>query len=126
MIRASLAAMPQRQGWIAAKLAVFGAVALVGAVLLARLLALAPRILVLDEPTRGIDVGSKVEIQKLISDLAATGISVVFISAELEEVLRVSHRIIVLRDRRIVATLSPSDLTIEGLLAVVAKAEGDE
>jgi simple sugar transport system ATP-binding protein len=95
-------------------------------VLLARLLALAPRILVLDEPTRGIDVGAKVEIQKLVSDLAGTGIAVVFISAELEEVLRVSQRILVLRDRRIVAELSAEDLTIGELLAEVAKAESDE
>ena len=58
-------------------------------VLLARLLALSPRVLVLDEPTRGIDVGAKVEIQNLVGELADNGLSVVFISAELEEVLRV-------------------------------------
>ena len=58
-------------------------------VLLARLLALAPRVLVLDEPTRGIDVGAKVEIQNLVGEMAANGLSVMFISAELEEVLRV-------------------------------------
>ena len=76
-------------------------------VMLARLLAVAPRVLVLDEPTRGIDVGAKIEVQRVISDLAATGMSVVFISAELEEVLRVSDRILVLRDRRAVAELDP-------------------
>ena len=59
-------------------------------VLLARLLALAPRVLVLDEPTRGIDVGAKVEIQNLVGELADNGMSVMFISAELEEVLRVA------------------------------------
>ncbi|HEV6955581.1 MAG TPA: sugar ABC transporter ATP-binding protein [Promicromonospora sp.] len=74
-------------------------------VLLARWLATAPRLLVLDEPTRGIDVGAKAEIQKLVADLAAGGMSVVFISAELEEVLRLSHRIAVLRDRRKVAEI---------------------
>jgi simple sugar transport system ATP-binding protein len=95
-------------------------------IMLARLLALAPRLIVLDEPTRGIDVGAKVEIQRLISDLASTGMSVIFISAELEEVLRVGHRIIVLRDREIVATLDPDTVTFEMLLAVVAKADGDE
>jgi len=95
-------------------------------VMLARLLALAPRLLVLDEPTRGIDVGAKVEIQRLISDLASTGMAVIFISAELEEVLRVGHRIIVLRDREIVATLDPDTVTFEMLLAIVAKADGDE
>ena len=74
-------------------------------VLLARLLALAPRLLVLDEPTRGIDIGAKVEIQRLVSELASTGMSVVFISAELEEVMRVGQRIAVLRDQQVVAIL---------------------
>ncbi|MDM7832254.1 sugar ABC transporter ATP-binding protein [Cellulomonas edaphi] len=78
-------------------------------VLLARWLATAPKLLILDEPTRGIDVGAKAEIQKLVADLAAQGMSVVFISAELDEVLRLSHRIAVLRDRRKVAELVNSD-----------------
>jgi galactofuranose transport system ATP-binding protein len=95
-------------------------------VMLARLLALAPRLIVLDEPTRGIDVGAKVEIQRLITELAANGMSVIFISAELEEVLRVGHRIIVLRDREIVAFVDPDKVTLEMLLAIVAKADGDE
>jgi len=95
-------------------------------VMLARLLALAPRALVLDEPTRGIDVGAKIEVQRLISDLAATGMSVVFISAELEEVLRVSDRILVLRDRQAVAELDPETVTVDMLLAIVAKADSDE
>src|SRR5205814_796548 len=72
-------------------------------VILARWLATDPRVLILDEPTRGIDVGAKAEIQKLVLDLAAEGKSIVFISSELEEVLRTSQRIIVLRDRRKVA-----------------------
>jgi len=92
-------------------------------VLLARLLALAPQLLVLDEPTRGIDVGAKVEVQRLIGELAANGMTVVFISAELEEVLRVGQRIIVMRDREIVATLDPDAVTFEMLLALVAKAD---
>lgn len=95
-------------------------------VMLARLLAVAPRVLVLDEPTRGIDVGAKIEVQRVISDLAATGMSVVFISAELEEVLRVSDRILVLRDRRAVAELDPENVTVDMLLAIVAKADSDE
>jgi simple sugar transport system ATP-binding protein len=95
-------------------------------VMLARLLALAPRALVLDEPTRGIDVGAKIEVQRLISDLAATGMSVVFISAELEEVLRVSDRILVLRDRHAVAELDPETVTVDMLLAIVAKADSDD
>src|SRR5205085_6487483 len=74
-------------------------------VLLARWLATQPRLLILDEPTRGIDVGAKAEIQRLVAELASDGMAVVFISAELEEVLRLSHRIAVLRDRRKVAEI---------------------
>ena len=69
-------------------------------VILARWLATNPQVLILDEPTRGIDVGAKAEIQKLVLDLAEEGKSCVFISSELEEVLRTSHRIIVLRDHK--------------------------
>lgn len=69
-------------------------------VILARWLAADPKILILDEPTRGIDVGAKAEIQKLVLSLAEEGKSCVFISSELEEVLRTSHRIAVLRDRQ--------------------------
>ena len=76
--------------------------------LLARLLALSPRLLVLDEPTRGIDVGAKVEVQNLIGELADNGLSVMFISAELEEVLRVGNRVVVVQDGRIVDT-APSE-----------------
>src|SRR5574341_1554904 len=68
-------------------------------VILARWLATNPQILILDEPTRGIDVGAKAEIQKLVLSLAEEGKSCVFISSELDEVLRTSHRIVVLRDR---------------------------
>ena len=89
-------------------------------VLLARWLATAPRLLVLDEPTRGIDVGAKAEIQKLVADLAADGMSVVFISAELEEVLRISHRIAVLRDRRKVAEIDGEGATMDAVVDLIA------
>ncbi len=72
-------------------------------VILARWLATDPSVLILDEPTRGIDVGAKTEIQKLVIDLANQGKSCIFISSELEEVLRCSHRIMVLRDHKLVA-----------------------
>ena len=71
--------------------------------ILARWLATNPRVLILDEPTRGIDVGAKTEIQKLVMQLAEEGKSCVFISSEIEEVLRISDRIAVLRDRKKVA-----------------------
>lgn len=92
-------------------------------VLLARLLALSPRVLVLDEPTRGIDVGAKVEIQNLVGEMAANGLSVMFISAELEEVLRVGHRVAIMRDGRVVDTLPSDALTVDSLLALVARPE---
>ena len=74
-------------------------------VILARWLAANPRLLILDEPTRGIDVGTKADIQKLVLSLAEEGKSCVFISSELDEVLRTSHRIVVMRDRAKVTEL---------------------
>ena len=95
-------------------------------VLLARWLAIAPRLLILDEPTRGIDIGAKAEIQKLVFNLAENGMSVLFISAELEEVLRLSHRIVVLRDRHVVADLENDGLTVDSLLALIAEGSNDD
>lgn len=74
--------------------------------ILARWLATNPEVLILDEPTRGIDVGAKAEIQKLVLDLADEGKSCVFISSELEEVLRISHRVVVMRDHKKAAEYS--------------------
>ena len=90
-------------------------------VLLARLLALAPRVLVLDEPTRGIDVGAKVEIQNLVGELADNGLSVMFISAELEEVLRVGDRVAIMRGGRIVQTVPAAEMTVDAVLALVTQ-----
>ncbi|KQT98719.1 sugar ABC transporter ATP-binding protein [Sanguibacter sp. Leaf3] len=89
-------------------------------VLLARWLATAPRLLVLDEPTRGIDIGAKVELQKLVTDLADNGMSVVFVSAELEEGLRMSDRIVVMRDGVLVADVTNDGLTLDSVLALIA------
>ena len=75
-------------------------------VILARWLAANPKLLILDEPTRGIDVGTKADIQKLVLSLAEGGTSCVFISSELDEVLRTSHRIVVMRDRAKAAEFS--------------------
>jgi simple sugar transport system ATP-binding protein len=75
-------------------------------VILARWLATNPRLLIMDEPTRGIDVGTKAEIQKLVLSLAEEGRSCIFISSELEEVLRTSHRIVVMRERKKVTEFS--------------------
>ena len=67
-------------------------------VLLARWLCLHPKVLLLDEPTRGIDVGAKAEVQKLIDELAEEGLGVLLISSELEELIEGSDRVVVLRD----------------------------
>jgi monosaccharide-transporting ATPase len=94
-------------------------------VLLARLLALSPRVLVLDEPTRGIDVGAKVEVQNLVGELADNGLSVMFISAELEEVLRVGNRVVIVQGGRVVDTLPSEELTPDLLTAMVARPESE-
>ena len=78
----------------------------------------------LDEPTRGIDVGAKVEVQNLIGELADNGLSVMFISAELEEVLRVGNRVVVVQDGRIVDTVPSEELTVDSLTAMVARPDG--
>jgi monosaccharide-transporting ATPase len=89
-------------------------------VLLARWLVTQPKLLILDEPTRGIDVGAKAQIQKVVADLAAEGMAVVFISAELEEVVRVSDRVVVLRDRRKIAEVSGAEVTVDDVVALIA------
>jgi galactofuranose transport system ATP-binding protein len=81
-------------------------------VLLARWLITEPRVLILDEPTRGIDIGAKTEIQRLVAQLSDGGMAVLFVSAELEEVLRLSHKVAVLRDRHLIAEL-PNDDTLD-------------
>ncbi len=89
-------------------------------VLLARWLATAPELIVLDEPTRGIDVGAKADIQRKVAELSAQGLSVIFISSELEEVLRLAQRVIVMRDRRKIGELDSSDVNLDGLIDYIA------
>jgi simple sugar transport system ATP-binding protein len=91
-------------------------------VILARWLATNPRLLILDEPTRGIDVGTKADIQKLVLSLAEEGKSCIFISSELEEVLRTSHRIVVMRDRAKVTEFA-GDVDEQELMQAIAGSE---
>jgi len=91
-------------------------------VLLARWLCTKPKVLLLDEPTRGIDVGAKAEVQSLIGELAAEGLGVVLISSELEELLESSDRILVLKDGAVVGTLQGADVTEDNLVAMLATA----
>ena len=80
--------------------------------------------MLLDEPTRGIDIGAKTEIMNLVSELAEQGMSVVFISAELEEVLRLSDRIVVMRDHAKVAEIpSTPDVDVPRLIEIIATGE---
>ena len=91
-------------------------------VLLARWLATAPELLILDEPTRGIDVGAKADIQRKVAELAAEGLAVVFISSELEEVLRLAQRVVVMRDRSQIGQLDSSAVDLDGLVDFMANA----
>ncbi|KAA0938755.1 sugar ABC transporter ATP-binding protein [Streptomyces apricus] len=93
-------------------------------VLLARWLITQPKLLILDEPTRGIDIGAKAEIQKLVVSLSEDGMAVLYIAAELEEVLRLSHTIGVLRDRKLVAKLANGpEITPTRILETIASGE---
>ena len=89
-------------------------------VLLARWLATRPRLLILDEPTRGIDVGAKAEIEKLMRSLRDAGMAILFISSELEEIVRDCQRVIVLRDRRKVGELSGPEITEQAVMRTIA------
>lgn len=92
-------------------------------VLLARWLATNPELIILDEPTRGIDVGAKADIQRKVAELAERGLSVIFISSELEEVLRLAQRVVVMRDRRRIGELDPHDIDLDGLIEYIATVE---
>ena len=89
-------------------------------VLLARLLCLHPKVLLLDEPTRGIDVGAKAQVQSLIAELAEKGMGVLLISSELEEVVEGSDKVIVLRDGKALASLFGDDISEGEIMSVIA------
>jgi monosaccharide-transporting ATPase len=94
-------------------------------VLLARWLCLKPAAILLDEPTRGIDVGAKAEVQAVIDELAADGLAVVLISSELDELIEGSSRIVVLKDGGVVDELRGDRVSEEDLLAALAAAPSD-
>ena len=79
-----------------------------------------PRLLILDEPTRGIDVGAKAEIEKLIASLCEQGMSILFISSELEEVARDCDRVYVLRDRAMVGELVGDEISEQAIMKMIA------
>ncbi len=94
-------------------------------VMIARWLAMTPKILLLDEPTRGIDVGAKAEVQALIDELAAEGLAIVMVSSEIEEVVEGSARVIVLRDGSVERELSGDEVDEGHLLAALAGEHDD-
>jgi ribose transport system ATP-binding protein len=93
-------------------------------VLLARWLCTQPKLLILDEPTRGIDIGAKGEIQHLVNELASGGLGVLMISSELEELVEGSMRVVVLRDGRNVAVLTGEGITQEAIIKAMADDDG--
>ncbi|MBP2558508.1 simple sugar transport system ATP-binding protein [Neorhizobium galegae] len=88
--------------------------------ILARWLATGPRLLILDEPTRGIDIGAHAEILKMIEKLCADGMSLVVISSELEELTAIAHRVIVLSDRKHIAQLKGDQVTADNIMQAIA------
>jgi len=89
-------------------------------VVLAKWLATNPRVLIVDEPTRGVDVGTKVEIYAMMRELAAEGLAILVISSDLPEVLAVSDRILVMREGRLVGEIAHAVATEERIMALAA------
>jgi ABC-type sugar transport system ATPase subunit len=92
-------------------------------VLIARALAVEPRILIFDEPTRGVDIGAKSEIYSLINELVRSGMCVILISSEMEEILRLADRIVVLRRGKVAVTLSRDEASENTIMRAAALAE---
>ena len=89
-------------------------------VVLARWLALRPKVLIVDEPTRGIDVGAKVEVHNLLFQMAASGIAIIVISSELPEILALSDRIVMMREGRISGEIARAEADQEKLMTMMA------
>ena len=92
-------------------------------VILARWMATQPKLLILDEPTRGIDVGAKAEIERLIQDMAENGISVLLISSEMEELVRNCDRIVVIQDGKKIGELAGEEMTEDAILRTLSTQE---
>ena len=95
-------------------------------VLLARWLCMNPELLILDEPTRGIDIGAKGEIQKIISNLADEGVGVLMLTSEIEELTEGSNRVVVMRDRRTVEEFDLEEISQDGIMTAMAHGEAAE
>ncbi|TIM01606.1 MAG: sugar ABC transporter ATP-binding protein, partial [Mesorhizobium sp.] len=89
-------------------------------VAIARLLSVGPKVVILDEPTRGVDVGAKVEIHRLLRDLAERGVGVIVISSELPELIGLSDRVLVIHQAAIVGELGADELTEEAIMLLAS------
>jgi ABC-type sugar transport system ATPase subunit len=89
-------------------------------VLLAKWLVREPRVLIVDEPTRGVDVASKADIYRILRELAASGIALLVVSSDLPEVLAIAHRIVVMSEGKVVADLDASEASEVGILELAA------
>jgi len=85
-------------------------------VLFGRWISTSPQLIILDEPTRGVDVGARLQIFGLIQDLASSGAAILLISSDLEEVLGLSHRVYLMRDGRTVGEIDPSTSAVDDVL----------
>ncbi|HTA94139.1 MAG TPA: sugar ABC transporter ATP-binding protein [Polyangiaceae bacterium] len=96
-------------------------------IVIGKWLAMNPKVLILDEPTRGVDVGAKAEIYRHMADLAAQGIAILMVSSDMEEVIGMSDRVIVMHERRLKGVLTRAELTQEGIAALMTgqRAAGD-
>jgi len=94
-------------------------------VVIAKWLATRPRVIILDEPTKGIDIGSKAAVHDFMSELAAEGLAVIMVSSEIPEVLGMSDRVIVMREGRIAAEFAGAQMTPENLVRAAAGIEGE-
>lgn len=94
-------------------------------VILARWLATQPELLIVDEPTRGIDVGAKMEIQRLLFELSQEGMGVIFVSSEIEEVVRCSNRVYILQNRSVVGELQGPEITEKAIMVKIAAKDGE-
>jgi ABC-type sugar transport system ATPase subunit len=83
------------------------------------------RVFIFDEPTRGVDIATKVEIYQMMADLAAGGMAILLISSEMPEILGMSDRVLVMRAGRIAAELNRTDLTMEAVFAHAAGIDSD-
>ena len=92
-------------------------------VVLAKWLATQPKILILDEPTRGIDVGAKAEVHRIISDLAQRGVAILLISSELPEILALSDRVLVMHEGRVKKVLARAEATQEAIMGAALAGE---